>query len=204
MDFAALALFTGALLVSASSPGPGVAALVARVLGRGTDGAIAFAAGMAAGDLVWLAAAVLGLAVIAEHFQLAFMAIKYAGAAYLLWLAWKLWRAPAQPQEIAATTQREKPLPLFLAGLAVMLGNPKVMVFYLALLPSLIDVGRVGLLAYFELAAVIAAVLTLVYGFYIGLAARSRALFRSARAIRIVNRITGTTMAGAAVAVATR
>ena len=62
MDLAALLLFAGTLLVAAASPGPGIAALVARVIGRGADGAPAFAAGLVLGDLVWLAVATLGLA----------------------------------------------------------------------------------------------------------------------------------------------
>ena len=64
------------------------------MLGRGTSGAAAFTAGVAIGDVVWLTLAVLGLAAIAQSFHGVFLAIKYAGAAYLLYLAWKLWTAP--------------------------------------------------------------------------------------------------------------
>lgn len=92
IDLTGLLIFAGALLVAAASPGPGIAAIVARVLGRGTRGAVAFTTGVALGDVVWLAFAVLGLAVLAFHGV--FLIIKYAGAAYLLWLAWKLWTAP--------------------------------------------------------------------------------------------------------------
>lgn len=58
MDVAALVLFASTLLVAAASPGPGVAALVAQVVGRGSRGAGAFAAGLILGDLVWLAVAI--------------------------------------------------------------------------------------------------------------------------------------------------
>jgi threonine/homoserine/homoserine lactone efflux protein len=93
---------------------------------------------------------------------------------------------------------------LFLAGLAVTLGNPKVIVFYLALVPSLLDIGAVTPLAFAELAGVLLAILALVFGFYIVLAARARRLLASPRALRAVNRTTGVVMAGAAVAIATR
>jgi threonine/homoserine/homoserine lactone efflux protein len=63
MDLAALVLFAGTLFVAAASPGPGIAALVARVIGRGSEGASAFAAGLILGDLIWPAVAILGLAV---------------------------------------------------------------------------------------------------------------------------------------------
>lgn len=66
MDLASLLVFTGALSVAAASPGPGIAAIVARVLGGGMKGAIAFTAGVALGDVVWLTFAVLGLAVVAQ------------------------------------------------------------------------------------------------------------------------------------------
>jgi len=61
MDLTSLLVFTGALFVAAASPGPGIAAIVARVLGGGMNGAIAFTAGVALGDVVWLTFAVLGL-----------------------------------------------------------------------------------------------------------------------------------------------
>lgn len=204
MDLAALIVFTTALTIAAASPGPGIAAIVARVLGRGPKGAGAFAAGTAIGDVIWLTFAILGLTVIAQVFHEVFLVIKYAGAAYLLYVAWQLWIAPIAHKEIEAETTREHPLAPFFAGLALSLGNPKVMVFYLALLPNLIDLGTVTMLGYAELVAVTLTVLGAVLGGYIVLAARARRLFRSEHALRLVNRGTATVMAGAAVAVATR
>ncbi|MCZ7659698.1 MAG: LysE family translocator [Xanthobacteraceae bacterium] len=204
MDPAALAVFAVALFVAAASPGPGIAAIVARVLGRGTSGALAFTAGVAIGDVVWLTFAVLGLAVVAQTFHGVFLAIKYLGAAYLLYLAWKLWTTPAVAADLAVAPSRERPAALFLGGLAVTMGNPKVMVFYLALLPHLLDLGRITLLGYAELVALTLAILAIVFGGYVALAARARRLLRSPRAMRLVNRGTGTLMAGAAVAVAAR
>jgi len=201
MDLAALLLFGGTLFVAAASPGPGIAALVARVIGRGADGAIAFSGGLILGDLVWLAVAILGLAVVAQTFHEVFVAIKYAGAAYLIYFAYRMWTAPAEAHDIAADRDRESRPRLFLAGLALTLGNPKVVAFYLALLPNLIDLTRVGLFGYVELASVSIVVLTVVFGAYVIAAARARALFRSTRAMRLLNRTGGTIMAGAAVAV---
>src|SRR5262249_23500099 len=131
MDTTGLAVFASALLVAAASPGPGIAALVARVIGRGIEGAGAFAAGLILGDLVWLAVGVLGLAFIAQTFHEIFLVIKYGGAAYLLYLAYKMWTAPVRTQEIAADRGSESRVRLFLAGLAVTLGNPKVVAFYI-------------------------------------------------------------------------
>src|SRR5215831_1356335 len=124
MDLAPLVLFAGTLLVAAASPGPGIAALVAQVVGKGPEGASAFAAGLILGDLIWLAVAILGLAVVAQTFHEIFLIIKYVGAAYLLYLAYRMWTAPAAPHDIAANGSRESDLRLFLGGLALTLGNP--------------------------------------------------------------------------------
>jgi threonine/homoserine/homoserine lactone efflux protein len=204
MDLAALLLFAGTLFVAAASPGPGIAALVARVIGRGPDGAIAFAGGLILGDLLWLAVAILGLAVVAQTFHEVFLAIKYAGAAYLVYLAYRMWTAPVAARDVLGERGRENRLRLFAGGLALTLGNPKVVAFYLALLPNLIDLTRVGVTGYVELASVSIAVLTVVFGAYVLAAARARALFRSPSAMRLFNRAGGTIMAGAAVAVATK
>ena len=204
MELAALVLFAGTLLVAAASPGPGIAALVAQVIGKGAHSAPAFAAGLILGDLVWLAVAILGLAVVAQTFHAIFLVIKYAGAAYLVYLAYRMWTAPVEARNVAATVRRDGRLRLFCAGLALTLGNPKVVAFYLALLPSLIDLPRVGLLGYVELASISVVVLTVVFGAYALAAARARAMFRSPRAMRLLNRTGGTMMAGAAVAVATK
>lgn len=204
MTIESLLVFAVALFVAAASPGPGIAAIVARVLGRGTTGALAFTAGVAMGDIVWLTVAVTGLAALASTFQGVFAVVKYAGAAYLLYIAWKLWNAPAEAHELKADRPGEPPGRLFLAGLSVTMGNPKVMVFYLALLPSLIDMTALDGLGYAELVAVTALVLAAVFGGYVALAARARRLFTSPRAIRTVNRTSGVVMAGAAAAIAAR
>lgn len=204
MDLASIFVFVGALAVAAASPGPGIAAIVARVLAQGTAGAFAFSAGVAIGDVVWLSVAVLGLAALAQAYAPVLIAIKYAGAAYLLYLAYKLWTAPVAVADAAPPVVPSERVRLFLAGLSVTMGNPKVMVFYLALLPNLIDLGRLSLFGLAELAGLTLMVLAGVFSAYIALAAHTRQLFRSARAMRLVNRGTGVVMASAAAAIAAR
>src|SRR4051794_28282977 len=107
MDVAALVLFASTLLLAAASPGPGVAALVARVVGRGARGAGAFAAGLILGDLVWLAVAILGLAVGAQPFHEFFLIIKSAGAGFLAYPPSRMWPAPTRPRAVAGDTRRD-------------------------------------------------------------------------------------------------
>jgi threonine/homoserine/homoserine lactone efflux protein len=203
MDLTALLIFTGALLVAAAPPGPGIVALVARVIGSGLAGVVPFVAGLILGDLIWLAAAVLGLAVVAHTFHDAFVVIKFAGA-YLLYLAYRMWTAPAEAKAITVVSSSDRSVSLFLTGLSVTLGNPKAAGFYLALLPNLIDLGHVELLGYAELAGLCIAALTLVLGAYALTAARARVLFTSPHAVRLFNRTGGALMAGAAIAVASK
>lgn len=82
MDVAGLLVFTAAYLVAVASPGPGIAAIVARMLGHGLTGATAFITGFLVGDLVWFTVAATGLAMVASSFATLFLVIKYAGAAY--------------------------------------------------------------------------------------------------------------------------
>jgi len=204
MDFLGLLVFAAALALAAASPGPSVVALVARTLVRGREGAAPLVAGIILGDIVWLAAAVLGLAALAATLGSLFVLVRLLAAAYLIYLAWKLWTAPARTADASEIHEADSGFGLFLTGLGMTLGNPKAMAFYLALLPSILDLNRLTLLGFAELCVVIAMVLTLVFGSYVALAHRARHLAASARAVRLINRACGTAMAGAAVLVATK
>jgi threonine/homoserine/homoserine lactone efflux protein len=203
MDASGLLIFAGALTVAAGSPGPSVAALVARVIARGWRDVIPFAAAMWLGEALWLTLAVYGLAALAEALHGAFQVVKYLGVAYLLYLAWKMWFAP-----VAVASDGPAPRPggcgMFLAGLAVTLGNPKIMVFYLALLPTIIDLAGITLVAWLELTCTMLAVLAVIDLAYIVLAARARRLLTSPRALRIANRASATVMGSAAATLATQ
>ena len=203
MSLSALLIFAAALFVAAGSPGPSIAALVARVLTRGVRDVLPFLAAMWVGEAIWLSLAVFGLAYVAQTFHLAFVALKWAGVAYLAYLAWKMWTASVAVEE-SEMPQADSPLRLFLAGMAVTLGNPKIMMFYLALLPTIIDLAAVTLVGWAELTLTMVAVLVAIDLGWALAAAQARKLLRSPRAVRIANRISAGTMAGAAAAIAAR
>jgi threonine/homoserine/homoserine lactone efflux protein len=203
MELAALGLFAAALFVNAGSPGPSIAALVARVISNGLGSVLPFLLAMWLGETMWLVAAVLGLGFVAQKFYLAFAIIKYCGIAYLLYLAWKMWTAPVIVEESRMPTATS-PLGLFATGMALTLGNPKIMVFYLALLPSLIDLNAVSAIGLFELVAVAFAVMMTVDLAWAFAASWARRWLKSPRAIKIANRSSACAMTGAAVAIATR
>ena len=203
MDLASILIFAGALLVAAGSPGPSIAALVARVIAKGWQDVLPFLAAMWIGEAIWLSMAVFGLAFIAQSFHLAFLVLKWAGIAYLVWLAFKTWTAPVVVRG-GEMPKAESPWKMFSAGMAVTLGNPKVMMFYMALLPTIIDLGSITLLGWAELTVTMALVLVAVDLTWVAAAAQARRLLRSERAMRAANRVSAATMAGAAAAIAAR
>ncbi len=204
MDHSRLLVFAAAYFAALVLPGPGVTALVARVLARGPHGSAAFIAGFVGGSLVWFTIAATGLAVLAASFATVFVAIRYAGAAYLLYLAWKLWTAPARPLEDVPGASPDGRGRLFLTGVAINLGNPKVIVFFLALLPTAVDLGTLTPLGFAELALIIVAIVSGVLTAYVVAASRARRLLTSQRAVRLMNRGSGAMIAGVAVTIAAR
>jgi threonine/homoserine/homoserine lactone efflux protein len=203
MELGVLGLFAAALFVNAGSPGPSIAALVARVISRGLGSVLPFLLAMWIGEALWLVAAVLGLGFVAEKFYLVFSVIKYAGVAYLLYLAYRMWTAPVEI-ETGTLPSSDSALRLFLTGMALTLGNPKIMVFYLALLPSIIDLGSVSTLGLLELVAVAVAVLATVDLAWAFGASWARRWLTSRRAVRIANHSAAAAMGGAAAVIATR
>jgi threonine/homoserine/homoserine lactone efflux protein len=201
MTVANLLVFALALIVAAGSPGPSIAALVARVLSNGFRNVLPFLAAMWLGEALWLGCAVAGLAVLARNLGMLFIALKFLGVAYLLFLAAKMWFAPTQVAD-GELTKDQSPWRMFATGLAVTLGNPKIMVFYLALLPTIVDLSHVGTTAWIELTAIMFIVLMSVDFAWALLAVRARRLLRSRKAVKLANRTSAAMMAGAAAAIA--
>jgi threonine/homoserine/homoserine lactone efflux protein len=157
------------------------------------------------GDLIWFTCAATGLAMLAQSAYTVFLLVKYAGVAYLLYLAFRLWTAPAKALDASsAEVTQERPLRLFLGSLALTLGNPKTMIFFLAVLPTVVELKRLSLGGFLEIVGVIMVILPLVLGTYAFGASRARRFFSTPKTVRWVQRGTGVAMASAAVAVATR
>lgn len=192
-----------ALAIAAVIPGPGVIALVARALGSGVRPTMPMLLGIAAGDVVYLGAAVAGLAWLATQFSAIFVVLKYLGAAYLLYMAWGFWRTGITAEKITAK-RAHGPIASFIAGLLVTLGNPKAIIFYLALLPSLFDLALITKVDFAALIALTFLVLLVTMTPYVVLAGRARQLLQTPKALTMMNRFAATCLAGAATAIALR
>jgi threonine/homoserine/homoserine lactone efflux protein len=203
MELLGLLAFAGAYFVAVASPGPGVAAIIAQALSGGTKGLPAFIAGFVIGDLVWFTCAATGLALMIKAYAPLFLLIKYAGCAYLLFLAYKLWTSQTHPAD-GATPRDESNSRLFLGSLALTLGNPKVMLFFGSILPTVVDLQNLTLLGFAELAVIIGVIISLVLTGYALLATRARPFVTSPRTIKKINKASGAALALAAAAIASR
>ena len=196
----ALLIFSGALIADSISPGPTVTALVARVLARGVQDVLPFLIAIWLGEVIWLTLGIAGLAALAATFQTVFQAIKWAGVAYLLYLAWRLFtRAPNVGGEPALAGRG---ITAFASGLSISLGNPKNMLFYLTLVPSLMDMTVVTTTGWLELVSTLVVTLATVDLCWTLLAARAKTLLQNSRTIRRINQISSGMMALAAAAIA--
>ena len=204
MSIYGLLTFCAVYGLAVATPGPGIAAVIARSLAHGFKGAPAFVAGFIVGDLVWFAIAATGLAALAKTAETVFVIIKWAGVIYLLYLAWKLWTAPAERVAVADQDDRQHGWRAFVASLMLTLANPKAILFFLALLPTVVVLASMNALRFIEIALAIAIVMPAILFSYVFLAARAREIFTTRKSVRRLNRSSGVAMAGAAIVVATR
>ena len=196
-----LALLAACFVVKAS-PGPGVFATIGRALAQGFRPTLVFIAGIMVGDAIFLSLAMMGLSVVATQFSEVFHVVRWIGGGYLVYLGIRYWLAPATAVEAAPTT-RAGAAKSFLGGFLLQFGNPKVILFYLGLLPTFVDLRVLAMADLVLLAILFAAILGGTLLVYALVSARARTLFRSARAIKYLNRGAGTVLIGTGGAVAT-
>jgi threonine/homoserine/homoserine lactone efflux protein len=139
-----LALFAVTVLVLNATPGVDLALTLVSTLKGGVRAGLAAAAGIASGCVIHTLAAAFGLATLLAASSAAFSVVKWAGAAYLLWLAvgmlsQGLRSGPATPSDAAPAPVPKSPTQLFRHGFLTNVLNPKVALFFLALLPQFID-----------------------------------------------------------------
>jgi len=198
--------FLAAAAVLVAIPGPTVLLVVSYALGHGRRIAPAAVAGVALGDLAAVSASLLGLGVVLAASATVFTALKWAGAAYLVWLGVKLWRAPilAPDMDVPAAGAGPAPRPgrILAHAFAVTALNPKGIVFFVAFLPQFVDPDRPAGPQMALLAVTFVAVATVNAALYAALAASARRAVRRPPVQRAVNRVGGACLVAAGVATA--
>lgn len=202
MSISTLLAFALTFLVFAASPGPDNFTIFTRTLSGGLKAGIAYGLGTVTGILVFLTLGLAGLSYAAEALAPYMVYIRMAGAAYLIWMGISLWfSTPSEaPVQESVRMSRSSLLKTYVTGVALNIGNPKMPLFYLAILPN-VAVEAIAWTGYMELVAVILAVEVLVIGLYAGLALKARALAASATVMRSMNRAAGAVMAATGVAI---
>jgi threonine/homoserine/homoserine lactone efflux protein len=141
-----LLLFVAASVLLVLTPGPNLLYLISRTLAQGRTAGLVSLAGTTSGFVVHILAAALGLSAVFVAVPVAYEALRWAGAAYLLWLAWDALRPGGDgarggifaPRPLPAAA----PAKLFRTGLLTSILNPKVALFYLALFPQFVEPSR--------------------------------------------------------------
>jgi threonine/homoserine/homoserine lactone efflux protein len=146
-DTQTLVLFLGASLAITLAPGADMLYVVSRGVAQGRTAALVSAAAVNSGSLIHLLFAVLGLSLLLQQSALAFYAVKYAGAAYLVYLGVRILldRNGLRPSEGAVTSRRLAGV--FVQGVVTNLLNPKAYLFFLSFLPQFVDPSAGGVAA---------------------------------------------------------
>ncbi len=197
-----LVLFAAAMFVMVASPGPFVAGVAARAAALGFRAGAAMAIGASAAEMLWIAMAILGLGAVAAAHAGLLVVLKYAGAAWLLWIGIRLLTARHSIAAPEGAARREPPWRGALTGMLLNLGNPKAALFYMALFPGFFDVARMTAadgLAIMAVALPIGLCSDLTYAWA---AARARRFVVGSAAARRIDRISGGVLCGAGAAIA--
>ena len=182
------------LFIFAVTPGPGTLALLSISTSRGFASAIFFSVGMTMGDLAYLTIVIFSLNALAELIKPITNAVQYFGACYLFYLGYSQWRAGKFSMENKVSAQSH--LRELLSGFLLAGTNPKVMIFYLSVLPSLIDLNQVSLSYGLKIVATVA--ISLLIGlFFIGILGKKlRQLISSEKMASRLNKVFGVIMIG--------
>jgi threonine/homoserine/homoserine lactone efflux protein len=191
--------FAAASAILIVIPGPTVLLVVSYALGQGWRAAFPMAIGVALGDFTAMTFSVLGLGALLAASASVFTVLKWIGAAYLVWLGIKLWRAGGALDAQPRTDATSAPKMLGHAWLVTAL-NPKGLTFFVAFLPQFIN-PEASFLPQVSLFGATFLVLAFVNAVgYALVASRARAVVRNPRAIWVVNKVGGSLLIGAGIA----
>ncbi len=196
MSFEHWLAFAAASALLCVIPGPTILLVISYALGHGRRAAMPLIAGVALGDFTAMTASMLGLGALLATSAELFIALKWAGALYLIFLGFKLWRAPvAKPGETSGMA--ESGWRMFLHSYAVTALNPKGIIFFVAFLPQFLDLSRplLGQMVIFELTFLFVATLNVT--FYALSASAARSTIGRPSVQRAVNRTGGTLLIAA-------
>jgi len=191
-----LLTFAATCVIIEITPGPNMAYLAALSLARGWRMGLAAVAGVAVGLAACGVAAALGLAAVIDNSVYLYEALRWGGAAYLLWLAWDAWSSADDIAPEDAPAHDHAGVSAFRRGLVTNLLNPKAAVFYVAVLPEFLVLGggRIAIQT-LVLSAVYVVIATLIHASIVLFASRLRRVIVKAEQVRRIRRILAAALA---------
>ncbi len=197
MSIEAAITFTIAIFIFGITPGPGIFAILARALNSGAASCVSLSFGMAVSDVIYLILATFGLAAIAQNYGDLFMLIRFVGAAYLMYLGWKMWTAKVDVEIENGNVKQLSWLSGFIQGFLISASNPKVILFYIAFLPTFMDLTQLSIPDIALASALTLLALMLGLMMVAILASSVRKYLKSQKSIQRLNRTAGSIMIGA-------
>lgn len=196
METANLGVYIVASLALIVTPGQDMIYVVSRSLAQGRIAGVCSAAGVATGILVHTAIVALGIGALLQASETLFMALKLAGAAYLVWLGIRLLLQRGAAEIAAARGQAQSAASLFAQGVVSNVTNPKIIVFFLAFLPQFVTPADAHPTQHLVFLGVLYAVMGFAVKACVGVAAGalSERLLRSRSALLWMNRVSGTVL----------
>jgi threonine/homoserine/homoserine lactone efflux protein len=180
-------------------PGPTITLVIGYALAEGRRAAWATVAGVALGDLTAVTLSLAGLGALLAASAALFTAVKWAGAAYLVYLGVKLWRSEPTAERVEGM-RAKSPRKMLAHAWAVTSLNPKSIVFFVAFLPQFVAPGRPALPQLALLGATFVAMAALNAAAYVWLAGRARRAITRPALLKVVNRVCGSILIGAGLA----
>ena len=186
------------------TPGPNMIYLISRSITQGPAAGIVSLGGVALGFIFYMLCAAFGITAFLFAVPYAYDALRFAGAAYLLWLAWQAVKPGGRSPFQVKTLKADGPRKLFAMGFVTNLLNPKIAMLYLALLPQFIDPAQGSVLTQSLVLGAIQIVISVSVNAMIALAAGSIAMFLGTRPtwLLVQRYLMGTVLAGLAMKMA--
>ena len=192
---AALA-FLAALFVWVLIPGPAILMVVGRSLSSGFRSTVGMICGILLGDVFYMLLVFAGLAALGHVLGEFFVVVRVLAATYLIYLGIRLWRMKLGAT-LAGGPAPKDTIKSFATGFGITLGNPKAILFHLGFLPTFFDLPSLSILDALSIIGLFLVVLGTAFVTYAYAASRAAGLFGNPRAMRILNRTSGTLLIGA-------
>ena len=195
-----LLAFAVTCVVIEITPGPNMAYLAALSLSQGIRAGLAAVAGIALGLSIYGLAASLGLSAVIDNSRFLYETLRWGGVVYLLWLAWDAWAAEREVSPTAGGNSDVPPWTAFRRGLITNLLNPKAAVFYVAVLPDFIQIGKGAIAAQtLLLSAIYVGIATAIHLVIVLLASRMQRIIETPDKRRNIRRALAVLLAAIAV-----